>query len=186
MARVRPNKGHFAGSLQVRRLTAPHPYLSKCTYAMVHGGFDTGQVRLVCPYFHSQWTPGMNSCVLTGFQPQAAHLGSHTPTNLLWVLFSSVRGTGYVGHALVSCMGNAKMTIWHTKVLFVWISECQGNHLAVVKEAMRRPLGGGSCVLVSTRNATVMGGSSQGFGALALAFYSADLGVIYVTVVGHL
>ena len=30
-------------------------------YAMVHGGYDTDNFRLLCPLFHSQWTAGMNS-----------------------------------------------------------------------------------------------------------------------------
>ena len=41
----------------------------------------------------------------------------------------------------MSCW-NVKMTVWHTKVPSVCISECQGNHYAVVREAMRRRLGG--------------------------------------------
>ena len=34
------------------------------------------------------------------------------------------------------------MTVWHAKVPSVWISECQGNLHSVVREAMRRRLGG--------------------------------------------
>ena len=102
---------------------------------------DTENVRLLCPQFHSQWAPGMNSSVLLGFQPQVAHVDSHTPTNLLWVLFSSVQGTRYVGHVLVSSTGNVKLTVWHTKLPPVWICECQESPHAVVREAMRRRLG---------------------------------------------
>ena len=34
------------------------------------------------------------------------------------------------------------MTVWHSKVPSVWISECQGNLHCVVREAMKRRLGG--------------------------------------------
>ena len=135
-------------SLVLSKLGVSQPHIIvyqilESAYAMVHGGFDTDNVRLLCPLFHSQWTAGMNSSVLLGFQPQAAHLDSHTPSNLLWVLFSCVRGTGYVGNVLPSCRGTVKMTVWHAKVPSVWISESQENHHAVIREAMRRRLGGG-------------------------------------------
>ena len=99
-------------SLVLSKLGVSEPHILiyqilESAYAMVHGGFDAGNVKLLCPQLHSQWTPRMNSDVLPGFQPQAAHLDSHTPTNLLWVLFSSVRGTGYVGHVLVSYRGGS-------------------------------------------------------------------------------
>ena len=115
-------------------------------YAMVHGGFDTDNVRLLCPQFHSQWTAGMNCGVLLGFQPQAFHLGSHTPSNLLWVLFSPGRGTGYVGHVLVSCRGTIKLTVWHAKVPSVWIIESQETHHAVPGRQPGDDGGGGGVV----------------------------------------
>ena len=134
-------------SLVLSKLGVSQPHILiyqvlECAYAMVHGGYDTDNVRLPCPLFHSQWSAGMNSGVLLGFQTPTAHLDSHTPSNLLWVLFSSVRGKGYVGHVLVSCKGTVKMTVWHSKVPSVWICECQGNLHSVVREAMRRRLGG--------------------------------------------
>ena len=45
--------------------------------------------------------------------------------------------------------------------------------------------GGGSCVLVPRGCAMAMGGSSEGFGALAVAFYCADREVVSVTGVGY-
>ena len=134
-------------SLVLSKLGVSQPHflmyqILESAYAMVHGGFDTDNVRLLCPQFHSQWTTGMNSGVLLGFQPQAAHVGSHTPSNLLWVLFSSIRGTGYVGHVLVSYRGTVNITVWHAKVPPVWISECQEYHHAVVRRAIGRRLGG--------------------------------------------
>ena len=138
-------------SLVLSKLGVSQPHILiyqilESTYAMVHGGYDTDNVRLLCHLFHSQWTVGMNSGMLLGFQTQATHLGSHTPSNLLWVRFSSVRGTQFVGHVLVSCRGTNKMTVWHAKVPSVWITECQGNLHSVVREAMRRRLGGRVCI----------------------------------------
>ena len=178
-------------SLVLSKLGVSQPHIliyqiSESAYAMVHGGFDTENARLLCPQLHSQWTRGMNG-VLLGFQPKAAQLDSNTPTNMLCVIFSIVRGTGYVGHVLVSYRGNVQLTVWHTKVPSVWISECQESPHAVVREAMRRRLGGGggSCVLVSTRSAMVRGGSSQGFRAPAVAFYNAIRVVMSVTGLGY-
>ena len=127
----------------------------------------------------------MNSGVLLGFQTPTAHLDSHTASNLLWVLFSCVRGKGYVGHVLVSGKGTVKMTVWHSKVPSIWISECQGNLHSVVREAMRRRLGGGGCVLMPPGCAMAMGGASPGFGTPAVAFYGADRKVVSVTGVGY-
>ena len=124
-------------SMVVSKLGVSQPHILinqilKSAYAMVHGGFDTQNVSPPCPQFHSWWAPGMNSRVLLGFQPQAAHVDIHTPTNLLQVLFSSVRGTGYVGHVLVCSRGNAELCVLHTRVPSVWICECQESPHAVL------------------------------------------------------
>ena len=96
-------------------------------YAKVHGGFDAENLKLQCPQFHSQWTPGMNAGVLLGFHSHVAQVASPTPTNLLWILFSAIRGIGYVGHVLLSARGQVMLSVWHKTVPSVWICKCQDN-----------------------------------------------------------
>ena len=59
-------------SLVLSKLGVSQPHILiyqvlESAYAMVHGGYDTDNVRLPCPLFHSQGTAGMNSGVLLGF-----------------------------------------------------------------------------------------------------------------------
>ena len=123
--------------------------------------------------------------MLLGFQTPTAYLDSHTPSNLLWVLFSSVKGKGYVGHVLVSCKGTVKMTVWHSKVPSVWNLRMPREPSFCLQRGNEETTGGEGCVLVPPGCAMAMGGASPGFGTQAVAFYGADRAVLSVTGVGY-
>ena len=104
-----PTRGIF---VVLSQLCVRHPHIliykireSACT--MVHGGFDIANLRLTCPRFHSRWLAGMNVGVLLGSAALSDPKTFHTPSNLLRVLFSSVKAKGYVGHVLFGSGGHA-------------------------------------------------------------------------------